>query len=38
MKRPARTLPRVGAYMNRLLERPAIKRTFDQEGLKAPLI
>lgn len=38
MKRPARTLPKVGAYMNRLLERPAIRRTFEQEGLKAPLI
>lgn len=38
MKRPARTLPKVGAYMTRLLERPAIRRAFDQEGLKAPLV
>ncbi len=38
MARPARSLPHVGAYMNRLLERPAIKRTFEQEGLKAPLV
>ncbi len=38
MARPARDLPRTGAYMRRLLERPAIQRTFAQEGLKAPLI
>lgn len=38
MKRPARTLPHVGACMNRLLERPAIRRAFEQEGLTAPLV
>ncbi len=38
MKRPARTLPQVGAFMTRMLERPAVKRAFDQEGLKAPLV
>lgn len=38
MARPARSLPKVGAYMNRLLERPAIRRAFEQEGLKAPLV
>jgi glutathione S-transferase len=38
MKRPARSLPTVGAYMTRLLERPAVQRAFDQEGLTAPLI
>ncbi len=38
MARPARDLPKTGAYMRRLLERPAIQRTFAQENLKAPLI
>ncbi len=38
MKRPARTLPRVGAFMTRMLDRPAVQRAFEQEGLKAPLI
>ncbi len=38
MARPARDLPRTGAYMRRLLERPAIQRAFAQENLKAPLI
>lgn len=38
MARPARTLPKVGAFMTRMLERPAIRRAFDQEGLKAPLV
>ena len=38
MKRPARTLPQVGAFMTRMLERPAVQRAFDQEGLKAPLV
>jgi glutathione S-transferase len=38
MKRPARTLPHVGAFMTRMLERPAVKRAFEQEELKAPLI
>ena len=38
MKRPARTLPHVGAFMARMLDRPAVQRAFAQEGLKAPLV
>lgn len=38
MARPARTLPRVGAFMTRMLERPAVRRTFEQEGLTPPLV
>ena len=38
MTRPARTLPHVGAFMTRLLERPAVRRAFEQEGLKPPLV
>ncbi len=38
MKRPARERAHLGPYLRRLLDRPAIARTFDVEGLKAPLI
>jgi glutathione S-transferase len=34
--RPARDLPALGAYLRRLLERPAIRRVFEREGLAAP--
>ena len=36
--RPARTLPHLGAYLMRLLERPAVQRAIAQEGLVAPLV
>jgi len=36
--RPARTLPNVGPYMQRVLERPAVQRTFEQENLAQPWI
>ena len=36
--RPARSLPLLGNYLRRLLERPAIQRAFAQEGLVAPLV
>jgi glutathione S-transferase len=38
MARPARTLPRLGAFLQRMLARPAVQRTFEQEGLAAPLV
>ncbi len=36
--RPARSLPHVGPYLARMLERPAILRAFEREGLAAPLV
>ena len=36
--RPARSLPRLGGYLARVLDRPAVKRVFEQEGLSAPLV
>ena len=36
--RPARSLPHLGAYLQRLLARPAVQRVFEQEGLAAPLV
>jgi len=36
--RPARSLPHLGRYLARVLERPAVKRVFEQEGLRAPLV
>ena len=36
--RPARSLPHLGAYLQRLLARPAVQRVFEQEGLTAPLV
>lgn len=36
--RPARSLPLLGGYLGRLLERPAVQRVFAQEGLVAPLV
>lgn len=38
LERPARSLPRVGPYLQRLLARPAVQRVFEQEGLVAPLV
>lgn len=36
--RPARSLPQLGAYLQRLLERPAVQRVFEREGLAAPRV
>jgi glutathione S-transferase len=36
--RPARALPNLGPYLQRVLQRPAVQRTFAQEGLGAPLV
>jgi glutathione S-transferase len=36
--RPARSLPHLGTYLQRVLARPAAKRVFEREGLKAPFV
>jgi glutathione S-transferase len=36
--RPARSLPALGPYLQRVLARPAVQRAFASEGLKAPLV
>lgn len=36
--RPARSLPHLGPYLQRLLARPAVQRVFEREGLAAPLV
>jgi glutathione S-transferase len=36
--RPARTLPHLGPYLQRMLARPATQRVFEREGLAAPLV
>jgi len=36
--RPARSLPHLGPYLQRVLARPASKRVFEREGLKAPFV
>jgi glutathione S-transferase len=38
MARPARTLPQLGAYLQRMLARPAVQRAFAQEGLGEPRV
>jgi glutathione S-transferase len=38
MARPARTLPNLGPYLQRVLARPAVQRSFEQEGIGAPLV
>jgi glutathione S-transferase len=35
---PARARPATGAYLNRLLERPAVQQALAAEGLKAPFV
>jgi glutathione S-transferase len=35
--RPARSLPHLGLYLQRMLARPAVQRAFATEGLKPPL-
>jgi len=38
MQRPARTLPHVGPYLQRVLERPATQRVIAREGLAQPWV
>jgi glutathione S-transferase len=37
-KRPARTLPHIGPFLQRVLARPAVQRVFATEGIAAPLV
>jgi glutathione S-transferase len=37
-QRPARTLPHVGPFLQRVLARPAVLKVFATEGLSAPLV
>jgi len=37
-RRPARTLPEVGAYLQRVLARPAVRRAIATEKLEPPLV
>ncbi|MEP7298649.1 MAG: glutathione S-transferase family protein [Burkholderiales bacterium] len=37
-KRPARDLPQLGPYLQRVLARPASQRVFAREGLKHPFV
>jgi glutathione S-transferase len=36
--RPARSLPHLAPYLERVLARPAVQRTFEQEGLARPWV
>jgi glutathione S-transferase len=36
--RPARSLPHVGPWLERMLARPAVRRAFATEQLAAPLV
>jgi glutathione S-transferase len=36
--RPARSLPHIGPYLNRMLARPAVQRVFASEKLAAPYV
>jgi glutathione S-transferase len=38
LARPARSLPQLGPYLQRVLARPAVRRTFEQEGLTQPWV
>jgi glutathione S-transferase len=38
MARPARTLPNLGPYLQRMLARPAVRRACANEGLGEPLV
>lgn len=38
MQRPARTLPHLAAYLQRMLARPAVQRVFANEGLAQPYV
>lgn len=37
-ERPARSLPHIGAYLQRMLERPAVQRMLAAEGLAQPFV
>jgi len=36
--RPARSLPHVGPYLRRVLDRPAVREVFEREGLAQPWV
>jgi glutathione S-transferase len=36
--RPARSLPRLGPYLQRMLARPAVQRAFATEELSTPFV
>ena len=36
--RPARTLPHIGPFLDRMLARPAVQKVFEVEQLSAPLV
>ena len=38
LARPARSLPHLGPYLQRMLARPATRRVFEREGLAPPLV
>lgn len=38
MARPARTLPQLGPYLQRMLARPAVQRAYANEGLGQPYV
>ncbi|MFC5427391.1 glutathione S-transferase family protein [Paraburkholderia denitrificans] len=38
LQRPARTWPRIGAYLQRMLERPAVVRAYKTEQISQPLV
>jgi glutathione S-transferase len=37
-KRPARTLPHIGPFLQRVMARPAVQKVFATEGLSQPLV
>ncbi len=38
MQRPARTLPHLGPWLQKMLERPAVRAAIEAEGLQAPYV
>lgn len=38
LERPARSLPALGPYLQRVLARPAVRRVFEREGLALPWV
>jgi glutathione S-transferase len=38
LARPARSLPHLGPYLQRVLARPAVQRAFATEQLQPPLV
>jgi glutathione S-transferase len=37
-EQPARAWPHIGPYLQRMLERPAVQRVLDAEGLAQPWV